>query len=124
MFLLFAIVWTLFQVFVLISVAYTLIKSIFREVDLVDYFYMNLWTIDQSLGTIAKHWFNDWMVKPNGQRFGNPDHTISHDMGVNLKRNTLYPFGKFIAFGIDFIFWAIGQNKWRRHCLDAAKNKQ
>lgn len=107
-----------------IGMIYTLIKSIFVKGILEDFFFMNAFTIDQSGNVVNKHWFNDWMVKPSGHRFGNPDETISYVMGVNKRDGNLYLFGKLVANIIDLFAFLFGANKWDRHCLDAAENPQ
>ncbi len=72
--------------------------------------------IDQLGNVWCKHILNDFCIKPNGYRFGDPNQTVSHVLGVNKSLGTLYNFGKFVA-------WVL--NKIERNHVEKAKdNKQ
>ena len=77
-----------------------MIYALFRS-DLSGYYYKLALSIDQ-LGNVAmSRIFNDILIKPNRDRFGNEDETISSVLGKNQINGTLKPIGKFLVFLLD-----------------------
>lgn len=108
-------------VLVIPSFVYMLFRSI-KHKGLAKYFYKVSFSLDQ-LGNVAcGNMMNDWMIKPNGHRFGEVDETISHVMGKNIEKDTLYKLGKGVAKTIDFFAYLFAGEK--THCLNAAKTSQ
>lgn len=103
------------------SFIYMLIRSILHK-GLRNYFYRIAFSLDQLGNVVCGEMLNDWLIKPEGYRFGAVDVTISHVIGTNLKNNTLYPFGKGVAKTIDFFAYIFVKEK--NHCLNAADKSQ
>lgn len=59
--------------------------------------------IDQLGNVWCKHLFNDLFVRPNGHRFGNPNETVSHVLGVNKANGTLYYIGHILSNILNLI---------------------
>lgn len=79
-----------------IGMLYALFKS-----DRAGYFYKLALSIDQ-LGNVAMgKLFDDILIKPNRDRFGNEDETISSVLGKNQLNGTLRPLGSFLVFILD-----------------------
>ena len=97
------------------SLVYGLIRSIFHK-GLSYYFWQCALSIDQTGNTVCQFLLNDFMIKPNGHRCGNPDETISYALGINKAKGTLYPLGKAIAGILNLIE--------RNHVENAVKNEQ
>jgi len=104
--------------FFAISFCYTIISRLFRFKTLATYFYNSSFSFDQTGNTVCCYLFNDLLIKPEGFRMGNFDETISHVLGHNIRRNTLYPLGKFIANTVDFFAYLFGDGK--NHCVRAS----
>lgn len=104
--------------FFAISFLYTIVTRIFKFKTLATYFYNSSFSFDQTGNTVCCYLFNDFLIKPEGFRMGNFDETISHVLGQNIRRNTLYPLGKFIAGTVDFFAYMFGDGK--NHCLRAS----
>ena len=112
---------TLCGVFYVVGFIYALIRAI-KHRGLGVYYYWISFSLDQSGNTICQHLFNDILIKPYGHRFGNPDETISHVLGVNLIKKTLYPAGKVVVYTVDLFAYLFGDGK--NHCQRAALNSQ
>lgn len=95
-FILFIISFILSLILMPTSFIYTILRSI-KHGGLNKYFYDCAFSIDQSGNVICQHLLNDLMVKPDGERHGDPDKTISHVTGKNKLKNKQYKIGKFIA---------------------------
>jgi hypothetical protein len=68
------------------------IKGIFYF--LSEYFWLAALSLDQSGNAICAELFNDIFLKKNpAKKFGNPDETVSHVLGVNKEAGTLNYFG-------------------------------
>lgn len=79
-----------------------MVWALFRP-DRGGYFYKLALAIDQ-LGNVAMcRIFNDILIKPNRDRFGSEDETISSVLGKNQINKTLRPLGKFLVFLLDKI---------------------
>lgn len=100
---------------------YMLFRSI-KHKGLPKYFYKVSFSLDQLGNVTCGPMMNDWMIHPNGHRFGEIDETISHVMGKNLEKNTLYPLGVKVSKTIDFFAYLFVKEK--THCLNAAKKSQ
>ncbi len=98
-----------------ISLVYGLIRSIFHK-GLSYYFWQCALSIDQTGNTVCQFLFNDFMIKPNGHRCGNPDETVSYVLGMNKAKGTLYPLGSVVAWILN----KIDPN----HVEKAVKNEQ
>lgn len=109
------------SVFYTIGFIYAMISSI-RHKGLKSYFYKIAFSLDQTGNVICSYIFNDLWIHPNGHRMGNPDETISHVLGMNLKNNTLYPFGILISKVVDKAAYLMSGEV--NHCLNAANNSQ
>lgn len=72
--------------------------------------------IDQLGNVWCKHLFNDIMIHPDGHRFGDPNETVSHVLGKNKEKNTLYFTGKGLA-------WMLNKIE-KNHVENAVINKQ
>ena len=95
-FLLYTVAYILGVVFIPVGMIY----SLFRP-KRIDYFFTLAIAIDQ-LGNVAMgRLFNDIMIKPNRDRFGDEDETISSVLGKNQINGTLKPFGKFLVKVLD-----------------------
>lgn len=100
---------------------YTAIRSI-KHGELSKYFYKIAFSLDQLGNVTCGYMMNDWMIYPKGHRFGEVDETISHVLGKNLEKNTLYPLGIKVSKTIDFFVYLFVKEK--THCLNAAKKSQ
>lgn len=120
-FFLFIFTSLLASIVMVMGFTYSLIRGIFKG-GLKDYFYYCAFTIDQAGTVVCQHLFNDWLVKPDGHRFGNPDETISFVLGVNLRFNKLYPFGVGLCKVVDFFAYLFSGE--RNHCINASKKEQ
>ena len=95
--------------FILYTVAYILgvsiipfgmVYALFKR-DLSSYFFKLALSLDQ-LGNVAmSRLFNDILIKPNRDRFGDEDETISSVLGKNQLNGTLKPLGKFLVNVLD-----------------------
>lgn len=81
------------------SICLVFIKSGWRAVD--TYFFNCAIADDQQGNTYLAKLFNDWLIKPGGDRFGNPDETISSVLGRNLATGTLSLAGKILNWILD-----------------------
>lgn len=61
------------------------------------YFWLLALSIDQVGNVVCMHLFNDLLIKPNGHRFGNPNETVSHVLGINKEKKTLYLIGRILS---------------------------
>lgn len=77
-----------------IGLAYGIIRSLFISKGFQTYMYTMALAIDQLACVVMKYLFNDILIKKGGQKFGNPDTTISGVLGRNQKSNTLTKVGK------------------------------
>jgi hypothetical protein len=105
-----------------IGFLWSIVRLLVSGKSIAAYFYQIAFSLDQTGNTICQHFFNDLFIKPNGHRFGNPDETVSHVLGVNKKNGTLYPLGWFLAYlvnGIAALFF-----KDFHHVEKAASNEQ
>ncbi len=100
-FILLMITFLLVLLFGSISFIYSIIKRAFKGVSF--YFYKIAFSLDQTSNTICQDLFNDLLIFSYGHRFGNPDETLSHVLGVNKEQNTLYPLGRLIAALVNII---------------------
>ena len=65
------------------------------------YFYLMALSIDQ-LGNVGlSRLFNDVLIKPSRDRFGNEDETISSVLGKNKLNGTLRPLGRLLVWILD-----------------------
>jgi tetrahydromethanopterin S-methyltransferase subunit G len=111
----------LFVVLTSAGFLWAVITRIHKPKELAQYLYDSALSYDQTGAMVCSKWFNDWFVKPNGHRFGNPDETASHVFGKNLKQDTLYLFGYFIAYIINAVAALMGDV---HHVEKAANNEQ
>ena len=97
-----------------ISVPYTYVKAIvlgIKERSFKVYWqtmwqwcYKAAWGIDQAGSPLLSHFGNDLLIKPNSKhRIGSPDKTLSHYLGINKQKDTLYFFGLFWAYLVDLV---------------------
>lgn len=94
---------------------YSLIRAI-KHKGLSYYFWQCALSIDQTGNTVCQFLFNDFMIKPNGHRCGNPDETVSYVLGMNKAKGTLYSLGRAIAWILNKID--------KNHVEKATKNEQ
>jgi hypothetical protein len=95
-FILYTVAYTLGIIIIPIGMLYALFKR-----DLSSYFFKLALSLDQ-LGNIAMgRLFNDILIKPNRDLFGNEDETISSVLGKNQVNGTLRPLGKFLVDVLD-----------------------
>ena len=120
-FLLLVLTTILCSVFYVVGIIYTVLRS-FKHKGLKKYFYQIAFSLDQTGNVVCGPLFNDLLIAPNGHRMGNQDETISHVLGMNLKGNTLYPFGILISKVVDKTAYLM--SKEVNHCLNAANNSQ
>lgn len=79
-----------------IGMIYAIIRA-----DLSAYFFKMAVSYDQ-LGNVAlAPLFNDLLIKPNRDRFGKEDETISSVLGKNKLNGTLKPLGKALVWILD-----------------------
>ena len=115
-----------------ISVPYTYIKAIVLGVKqrsfkvywstMWEWCYKAAWGIDQAGSPLLSHFGNDLLIKPNSRhRLGSPDKTLSHYLGINKQKDTLYFFGLFWAYLVDIIALFFGDFD---HTNKAAKAEQ
>ena len=103
----------LFFLSVILHFALTCIGLIYglfaKKSDRVKRKYAKMAVIIDILGNVScAEWFNRWLIKPQGYRFGHNKEWISSVLGKNLKRGTLTRLGKLIV-------WILSE----RHCIDA-----
>lgn len=67
------------------------------------YFFIIALSIDQLGNVIMQEIFNDLLILPGGNRFGNPDETISSVLGKNKLKNTLTRSGIILCKFLDLI---------------------
>lgn len=85
-----------------ILIPFGMIYALFRP-DVSGYFWKLALAIDQ-LGNVAMgRIFNDILIYPNRDRFGNEDETISSVLGKNQVNGTLKPLGKLLVKILDKI---------------------
>ena len=59
--------------------------------------------VNQTGNVYMKHLFNDIMIKQDSYPFGNPNHTISHVLGVNKSSSNLLVMGELLAGLLNWI---------------------
>ncbi len=83
-------------------------------------FHKYLWevsrSIDQTLNAILLFPLNDFMRKPKGTNYGNPDETISGVTGKNQLSNSLTWFGKAVN-------WMLNKLE-KDHCINAIEKDE
>lgn len=97
--------WILFPV----GLLYTFIRLVFG-VNIKEYFYHINKTfysialsIDQLGNVVLQYLMNDFLITKDGERFGDPDRTISYVLGVNKRKNTLTYLGSIIVYILNTI---------------------
>lgn len=83
------------------SILLTLLKNGYAELD--GHLYKCAVANDQHGNTFLAKIFNDWLIKPGGHKFGNPDETISSVLGKNQLRNKLSLPGRMLNWLLDKI---------------------
>lgn len=111
--LLLIVAWLLMKLVLTVAFWYTTIKQIFKAVmfldirywyELTEYWYRCALSLDISGAVIGQHLFNDWWIKPDGDRFtGKSGRTISNYLKTNSEKNTWYPFGAFFGWALNKI---------------------
>jgi hypothetical protein len=91
--------WVLFP----IGWFYSLITFRVRWGRLDEYFKKMAISLDQMGNVVLANLMNDFLIKSEGYKFGNPDDTISAVLGINKRNNTLKSTGKFIALVLNKI---------------------
>lgn len=95
--------WILFPIGLAYSFIRLMIKAKLRQY--IDHwnklFYTIALSIDQMGNVVLQYILNDTCIQKNGYKFGNPDKTISYQLGENKYFNTLTPFGLFISNVLD-----------------------
>ena len=77
-----------------------MIYALFKS-DRSGYFFKLAISLDQ-LGNVAmSRLFNDILIHPNRDLFGDEDETISSVLGKNKLNGTLKPIGKFLVYVLD-----------------------
>lgn len=79
-----------------LSFCWALFKWIIGQ-DLRRYFFRLALSVDQLGNVLGAPLFNDVLIKEEGFKFGNPDHTISAVLGKNKKEGTLSRAGAWLA---------------------------
>ena len=125
----FLITLSLYLVLAVIVIAYTIAKHAVKANSFKDfnnrmskYFYCSAYGLDQAASPLLKEPFNDWFIKPDGYKAGNPDDTLSYILGVNRKQNTLYFAGKMLAKIVDFIFNLFGDKNHIKNAVNDRNN--
>jgi 8-oxo-dGTP diphosphatase len=83
------------------SVILTFFKSGYKALD--NYLFQCAIAQDQHGNTFLAKLFNDTLIKTGGYKFGHPDRTISHVIGMNKRSNTLTLLGRCIEKILDTI---------------------
>lgn len=86
--------WILFP----IGWMYSLITFRLKLSRLNEYAFTIALSLDQLGNVVLANIMNDFLIKSEGYKFGNPDDTISAVLGVNKFKGTLLPAGKAIAY--------------------------
>jgi hypothetical protein len=100
--------------------------------------YYILWGVDQAANPVLRYMGTRVLIKPGGVPFGPVDKTLSHIFGVNKyfatsygnlqsEVNKLYPLGRAIGAGIDWVFGYLGdkdENGKNNHLKKAATADQ
>jgi hypothetical protein len=86
--------WILFP----IGWIYSLITFRLKLSRLNEYAFTIALSLDQLGNVVLANIMNDFLIKSEGYKFGNPDDTISAVLGVNKLKGTLSPAGKAIAY--------------------------
>lgn len=60
-------------------------------------------SLDQMGNVVLANLMNDFLIKKEGYKFGNPDDTISAVLGFNKFKGALLPAGKAIAYILNKI---------------------
>jgi len=81
----------LFVLFLPVGLVYAMLRKGRNE-----YFYNVAYGIDQLGNIVMQHAFNKWMISDDGFKFGNPDETVSSELGKNKKIGRLTKSGKFL----------------------------
>lgn len=127
----FIIVWAFYSIVAILAIPYTWIKAIvigIKQRSIKAYWstmwqwcYKSSWGLDQAGSPLLSHLGNDLMIKPNGERLGSPDKTLSYYFGVNKLKGTLYWFGLLWAYTVDLVALFFGDVN---HVEKAAKADQ
>jgi hypothetical protein len=86
--------WILFP----IGWMYSLITFRLKLSRLNEYAFTIALSLDQLGNVVLANIMNDFLIKSEGYKFGNPDDTISAVLGVNKLKGTLSLAGKAIAY--------------------------
>lgn len=86
--------WILFP----IGWMYSLITFRLKLSRLNEYAFTIALSLDQLGNVVLANIMNDFLIKSEGYKFGNPDDTISAVIGVNKLKGTLLPAGKAISY--------------------------
>lgn len=86
--------WILFP----IGWMYSLITFRLKLSRLNEYAFTIALSLDQLGNVVLANIMNDFLIKSEGYKFGNPDDTISAVIGVNKLKGTLSPAGKAISY--------------------------
>ena len=86
--------WILFP----IGWIYSLITFRLKLSRLNEYAFTIALSLDQLGNVVLANIMNDFLIKSEGYKFGNPDDTISAVLGVNKLKGTLSPAGKAITY--------------------------
>jgi hypothetical protein len=115
----------LFIITVPIAFTWTIVRVIWRTVahkedgklHLSNYLYNLALSIDQTGNALGADFWNDvFTISAKSKRYGNPDETISHVLGVNYKDGNSSKIGKWIG-------WVLNKLD-PNHIQNAAKNEQ
>jgi len=94
------ILYTVAYIIGVLVIPFGMVYALFKK-NVSDYFFILAISLDQ-LGNVAmSRLFNDILIKPNRDRFGNEDETISSVLGKNQLNGTLRPLGKFLVNVLD-----------------------
>lgn len=120
-----------YVIIAILAIPYTYIKAIIRGCKAMSFkvywstmwqwCYKAAWGLDQAGSPLLSHLGNDLMIKPNGERLGSPDKTLSYYFGVNKLNGTLYWFGLLWAYTVDLVALFFGDIN---HVEKAAKADQ
>ena len=105
----------LFILFSPLGLIYALIRGL-SDGSFYDYMLKSAIGINQAGNVAMCYIFNDFFITGKNKRFGNPNETISHVLGVNKLSCDLLPLGKALAFLLNTI--------QPNHVEMAAKNPQ
>lgn len=91
-----------------VGLIYTIGVAILRkeredEPTLSEYFWDSAVSLDQAQNTLVQHPLNDFMIRPSGIKYGNPDETVSGVTGKNQRIDKLSWFGKRVNAFLSFL---------------------